>query len=80
MSTWNEEIAAYTAEYPYLNDEIGRAKADGSCVEYECKKGSGVFYDTASKCTANCVRKIATLDNWCWEYNPKDNTYTGKKY
>ena len=47
--------------------------------EYECKKGSGVFYDTASKCTANCVRKIATLDNWCWEYNPKDsNVYRQK--
>lgn len=77
---WNEKIAAYTAEYAYLNAEIGRAKADGSCSEYECKKGSGVFYETAGKCQANCVRKIATMDNWCWEINPKNNTYTGKKY
>jgi hypothetical protein len=77
---WNDEIAGYQAEIAYLNAEIASAPAKGGCVQYECKKGSGVFYDSAPKCTANCVRKIATMDNWCWEYNPKDKTYTGKKY
>jgi hypothetical protein len=77
---WNDEIAGYQAEISYLNAEIAHAASDRSCVQYECKKGSGVFYETAGKCNANCVRKIASLDNWCWEYNPRDNTYTGKKY
>jgi hypothetical protein len=77
---WNDEIAGYRAEIPYLNAEIAGAQAKGGCTQYECKKGSGKFYNDKLECTNNCVRKIATLDNWCWEYNPKDSTYTGKKY
>lgn len=77
---WNDEIAGYQAEIPYLNQEIARAKSDPGCLQYECKKGSGTFYDDAVECTRNCVRKIATLDNWCWEYSPGSGSYTGKKF
>jgi len=77
---WNDEIAGYRAEIPYLNQEIAHAKSTPGCLQYECKKGSGKFFDTATACTANCVRKLATLDNWCWEYNPGAGTYTGQKY
>jgi hypothetical protein len=77
---WNDEIAGYQAEIPYINAELEHIRAHGGCLRYECKKGSGVFYDDVVSCMKNCIRKIATLDNWCWEYNPKDNTYTGKKY
>jgi hypothetical protein len=77
---WNDEIAAYSAEIPYLNREIASAKSDAGCFQYECKKGSGVFYDDAVECTSNCIRKIATLDNWCWEYSPGSSSYTGIKY
>lgn len=77
---WNDEIAAYNAEIPYLTKEIAHAKSDPGCLQYECKKGSGVFYDDAVECTRNCIRKIASLDNWCWEYSPGSSSYTGIKY
>jgi hypothetical protein len=80
VAYWNDEIAGYQAEIPYLNNELNHATSAPGCLQYECKKGSGVLYDTAVDCTNNCVRKIASLDNWCWEYSPGSGTYTGKKY
>jgi hypothetical protein len=81
VNYWNEEITAYSAELSYLSNEIGNAVKGPACPpRYECRKGSGFMYDDVTDCLKNCIRKIATLDNWCWEYNPKDNTYTGKKY
>lgn len=77
---WNDEISAYSAEITHLNKEIASARSKPGCLLYECKKGSGKFYNDKLECTNNCVRKIATLDNWCWEFNPGAGTYTGTKY
>jgi hypothetical protein len=73
------EIRGREVQAAYLKEQIGILTPQCQ-YQYECKKGSGKYYSDVMDCLKNCVRKIATLDNWCWEYDPESDIYTGKKY
>jgi hypothetical protein len=50
---WNEEIAAYTAEIKYINENLPKAKADTSKCQWTCID-DGKSYDDHTVCEKSC--------------------------
>lgn len=50
---WNDEIAAYTAEIKYINENLPKAKADTSKCQWTCIDDSKSYNDHA-ECERSC--------------------------
>ncbi|NMB79290.1 MAG: hypothetical protein GYA23_09390 [Methanomicrobiales archaeon] len=50
---WNDEIAAYSAEIRYINENLPRAKADTSKCQWTCID-DGKSYDDHAVCEKSC--------------------------